>query len=197
MHLARACAALAAALIIAFSTIAADAQEKRVRMNMGAAFPGAMAILGPGQIAFAERVKKMSGGSVDMRFFEPGALVPASQYFDAVSSGSLNSAWTSLGFFTGKDIAFAMFSSVPFGPELGEYLGWMKHGGGEKLMQELAAKYNMEAMLCGSIAPEASGWFRREIKKSRRSQGPEDALLRTRRHRDAEARCRDASVAGG
>ncbi len=163
MHFARAVAAVAAALTIAFSTTA-DAQEKRVRMNMGGAFPGAMAILGPGQIAFAERVKKMSGGSVDLRFSEPGALVPASQYFDAVAAGSLDSAWTSLGFFTGKDIAFAMFSSVPFGPEMGEYLGWMKHGGGEKMMQELAAKYNVEVMLCGSIAPEASGWFRREIK---------------------------------
>ncbi len=159
-------AALAAALTIAFTTTAADAQEKRVRMNMGGAFPGTMAILGPGQIALAERVKKMSGGSIDLRFSEPGALVPASQYFDAVASGSLNSAWTSLGFFTGKDVAFAMFSSVPFGPELGEYLGWMKHGGGEKLMQELAAKYNVEVMLCGSIAPEASGWFRRRSRAS-------------------------------
>lgn len=157
MRFARAFAAFAAAFIIALLTIAAHAQEKRVRINMGGAFPGAMAILGPGQIAFAERVKRMSGGSVDMRFSEPGALVPASQYFDAVASGSLDSAWTSLGFFTGKDIAFAMFSSVPFGPEMGEYLGWMKHGGGEKIMQELAAKYNVEVMLCGSIAPEASG----------------------------------------
>jgi TRAP-type mannitol/chloroaromatic compound transport system substrate-binding protein len=163
MHFARACAIVLAALTIAFTTTA-NAQDKRVRMNMAGAFPGQMAILGPGQIAFAERVKKMSGGSIDMRFSEPGALVPASQYFDAVSAGSLDSAWTSLGFFTGKDIAFAMFSSVPFGPEMGEYLGWMKHGGGEKLMQELAAKYNVEVMLCGSIAPEASGWFRREIK---------------------------------
>ena len=40
----------------------------------------------------------------------------------------------------------------------------MRFGGGEKLMQELARKYNIEAMLCGTIAPEASGWFRKEIK---------------------------------
>ena len=57
-----------------------------------------------------------------------------------------------------------MFSAVPFGPEIGEYMGWMKYGGGEKMMQELARKYNIEAMLCGTIAPEASGWFRKEIK---------------------------------
>ena len=43
-----------------------------------------------------------------------------------------------------------MYSTVPFGPEIGEYLGWMKHGGGEKLMQELHAKYNIDVMLCGT-----------------------------------------------
>ena len=154
----------AAAISLSLSFGPAASQDKRVRINMPGAFPGTMALLGPAQIAFAEKVKKLSNGSIDMRFFEPGALVPASQYFDAVAGASLDSAYTSLGFFLGKDVAFAMFSSVPFGPELGEYLGWMRHGGGEQMMQELARKYNVEVILCGSIAPEASGWFRKEIK---------------------------------
>ncbi len=157
-------AAVAAAAVALVFSQPAGAQEKRVRLNMGMAFPSANAILGPGQIALTEKVKKMSNGSIDMRHFEPGALVPASQYFDAVSNGSLDSAWSGLGFFTGKDIAFALFSSVPFGPEMGEYLAWMRVGGGEQLMQELARKYNVEPILCGTIAPEASGWFRKEIK---------------------------------
>jgi TRAP-type mannitol/chloroaromatic compound transport system substrate-binding protein len=157
-------AAAAAAAITILLAQPSGAQEKRVRLNMGGAFPSSTAILGTGQLYFADRVKKLSGGSIDIRFFEPGALVPASQYFDAVASGSLDSAWTGLGFFTGKDIAFALFSAVPFGPEMGEYLGWMRFGGGDQLMQELARKYNVEVMLCGTIAPEASGWFRKEIK---------------------------------
>ena len=53
---------------------------------------------------------------------------------------------------------------MPFGPGLGEYLAWMKHGGGEKLMQELYAKYNIHSVMCHLIPPEASGWFRKEIK---------------------------------
>jgi TRAP-type mannitol/chloroaromatic compound transport system substrate-binding protein len=141
-----------------------DAQEKKVRLNMGGAFPSSTAILGTGQLYFVDKVKRLSGGSIDVRFFEPGALVPANQYFDAVSNGTLDAAMTGLGFFTGKDVALALYSSVPFGPELGEYMGWMKYGGGEKLMQDLARKYNIEVQLCGTIAPEASGWFRKEIK---------------------------------
>jgi len=157
-------AAWAAVVTLTFSVNIAAAQEKRVRLNLGGAFPSSTAILGTGQLYFADKVKKLSAGSIDVRFFEPGALVPASQYFDAISTGSLDAAWTGLGFFTGKDIALALFSAVPFGPEMGEYMGWMRFGGGEQLMQELTRKYNVESMLCGSIAPEASGWFRKEIK---------------------------------
>lgn len=156
--------AAGAAATTIFASTALLAQDKKVRVQMGGAFPSSTAILGPAQQRTVDLIKGVSGGSIDIRFFEPGALVPAGQYLDAVGNGSLDAAWTVAGFFTGKDIAFAMYAAVPFGPEAGEYLGWMKYGGGEKLMQELHAKYNVEPILCGLIAPEASGWFRKEIK---------------------------------
>ncbi len=164
MKTGRLAAAAAIAAVSLLLSVPSDAQEKRVRLNMAGAYPSSTAILGTGQLYFADKVKKISGGSIDIRFFEPGALVPANQYFDAISGGSLEAAYSGLGFFTGKDSAFALFSTVPFGPEIGEFLGWMRYGGGEKLMQELSRKYNMEVLLCGTIAPEASGWFRKEIK---------------------------------
>lgn len=156
---------LAAAAAVALLAVPnAEAQDKRVRLQVAGAFPSTTGLLGPTQQYFVDTVRKVSGGSIDARFFEPGALVPSSQYFDAISNGSLDSAWTVSGFFTGKDIAFAMFAAVPFGPEAGEYMGWMNHGGGRKLYDDLHAKFNIVAMPCGLIAPEASGWFRKEIK---------------------------------
>ena len=157
---------LAAALAVVLGVAAgpAAAQEKKVRAQMGWAFPSTTGLLGPTQTRLVEMLRAMSGGTIDVKGFEPGALVPASQYLDAVGNGSLDMAWTVAGFWTGKDIAFAMFGSVPFGPDVGEYLAWMKHGGGEKLMKELHAKYNVEVIPCGVISPEASGWFRKEIK---------------------------------
>jgi TRAP-type mannitol/chloroaromatic compound transport system substrate-binding protein len=152
----------ATACLLALSP--ALAQDKKVRLQVAGAYPSTLAIIGEGQLITVDRIKKMSGGSIDARFFEPGALVPASQYFDAIGSGSLDSAWSSLGFFTGKEIAFALYSTVPFGPEVSEFLGWMKHGGGEKLMQETAKKYKIVAFNCGIVSPESSGWFRKEIK---------------------------------
>jgi TRAP-type mannitol/chloroaromatic compound transport system substrate-binding protein len=155
-----------AATVLAVSLVAspAVAQEKRVRAQMGWAFPSNTGLLGPTQTKLVETLRAVSGGSIDVRGFEPGALVPANQYLDAVGNGSLDMAWTVSGFWTGKDIAFALYGSVPFGPGVGEYLAWMKHGGGNQLMKELHAKYNVEVIPCGVISPEASGWFRKEIK---------------------------------
>lgn len=156
---------LAAALSVAvLGTTAVEAQDKRVRVQMGGAFPSSTAILGPAQQRTVDMMRSMSGGSIDVKLFEPGALVPAGQYFDAVSNGSLDMAWTVSGFFTGKNIAFAIFSTVPFGPEAGEYMAWMRFGGGEQLMEEMYKPHKIVIINCGLIPPEASGWFRKEIK---------------------------------
>ena len=155
------CTAAAAAL--ALTAGAASAQDKKVRVNMQSNFASSLAVLGPNAVYTAQTITKVTGGSVDVKFFEPGALVPAGQAFDAVASGALDSAWATPGYWTGKDIAFAVYSTIPFGPGGGEYLAWMKFGGGEKLMQKLYAKYGIHSMLCNLIAPEASGWFRKEI----------------------------------
>lgn len=156
--------AVAAAMAIGLVGAPALAQDKKVRVQMGWAFPSNTGLLGPTQTRLVEMLRTLSAGSIDVKGFEPGALVPANQYLDAVGNGSLDMAWTVSGFWTNKDIAFAMYGSVPFGPDVGEYLAWMKFGGGEKLMKELHAKYNVEVIPCGVISPEASGWFRKEIK---------------------------------
>lgn len=156
--------AVVAAMAIGLLASPAIAQDKKVRVQMGWAFPSNTGLLGPTQTRLVEMLRTLSAGSIDVKGFEPGALVPANQYLDAVGNGSLDMAWTVSGFWTNKDIAFAMYGSVPFGPDVGEYLAWMKFGGGEKLMKELHAKYNVEVIPCGVISPEASGWFRKEIK---------------------------------
>ena len=70
----------------------ATAQDKRIRIQLAGAFPSPTAIVGPAQARVVEMMKTLSAGSLDVRFFEPGALMPASQYFDAVSNGSLDMA---------------------------------------------------------------------------------------------------------
>lgn len=165
MNRSLAAVAAAAALISVTAAITPSAaQEKKVRVQMTGAFPASLGILGPAEARFVKYAKEISQGTIDIKYFEPGALVPPSQYFDAISNGSLDMAYTSSGYFVGKEIAFAMFASVPFGPGVGEYLAWMEYGGGKELYEETHAKFNIVPKICGVIAPEASGWFRKEIK---------------------------------
>jgi TRAP-type mannitol/chloroaromatic compound transport system substrate-binding protein len=139
-------------------------QGEKVRFNIANNYPNALPVVGEAGPKLAERIKRASGGSIEMKFHEPGALVPALQSIQAVSKGSVDGAWSSPGFYSGTDIAFNMFSTVPFGPAIPEYLAWMFYGGGIELQDEMFAPHNIKAIVCGIHAPEASGWFRSEIK---------------------------------
>ena len=156
--------ALAGAVYMA-STLTAPAEaQRKVQWKMASAFGSKLPHLGTSATRFADNVKVMSGGSLELKFFEPGALVPALECFDAVSRGSIESCWTTPGYHTGKYPALAFFTTVPFGPQIGEFLAWKWFGGGNDLRNEIYAKHNLIAFDCFSIGPETSGWFKKEIK---------------------------------
>jgi len=159
------CAAIAlfAGGLLGAATADVQAQDK-IRWKMGSAFPSKLVQLGSLGVSISEKVERVSGGNIQIKFFEPHALVPPLEMFDAISSGSLDAAWSTPGYWFGKEPALALFAAVPFGPRAGEYGAWMYHGGGQELMDEIYAKHNIKSLVCGVIAPEASGWFRTEIK---------------------------------
>ncbi len=99
-----------------------------------------------------------------MRFFEPGALVPALESFDAVSMGALQAGWSTPAYWAGKVPALQLFAAVPFGPRASEYLAWFYFGGGQQLYDEIYHRHDIHGVICAVITPEASGWFRHEIK---------------------------------
>jgi len=145
--------------------LASDAAaQERVRWKMHSAFGGKLVGLGTAGVYFSEKINKLSQGNIEIKFFEPGALVPGLQGFDSVSVGSIEAAWNSAGYHAGKEPSGAFYTAVPFGPQLNEFLAWMYHGGGYELQKEIYAKYNIIPRTCNYIAPESSGWFRKEIK---------------------------------
>jgi TRAP-type mannitol/chloroaromatic compound transport system substrate-binding protein len=157
-------ALVAACVTVVVAGGPASAQTPKVRLNMASTFPGGMVLIGDAAKKLGQRVARASGGEIEIRFNEPGALVPAAQSVDAVSQGSVEAAWAGAGWFAGRDSAFNMFSSVPFGPGLGEYLAWLYYGGGLTTAREMFAKFNIHNIPCALIPPEASGWFRKEIR---------------------------------
>lgn len=159
--------AISLALTALTGTVAtgpALAAEDTVRWKLASAYPGRMVQLGQLGKNLPKKLRAISGGKIRLRFYEPKALAPPLEYFDAIARGAIDAGWTTPGYWYGKEKALALFSSVPFGPSAGEYLAWFYYGGGQKLMDEIYAKHGLKSIICGLIAPEASGWFRREIK---------------------------------
>jgi len=145
-----------------------ESSAKKVKWKMASTFPGSLVQIGTLGIRLQNQVEKISGGNISIKFYEPSALVPPLEIFDAVSTGGINAGWSTPGYWAGKVPALQLFSSVPFGPPANEYMSWVYYGGGLEFYEELYARHNIKGMLCGIIPPEASGWFREEI------QGPED-----------------------
>ena len=157
-------AALALGLMGAFA-VAANAQEdKKLRYKMHAAFASSLPVLGTAGKRIEQTIKEISAGSMEFKHFEPGALVPAIAYYDPVQAGSLDMAYGTPGYGVGKIPALAYLTAVPFGPNFGEFHAWIKYGGGKQLYDEMYESIGLRGEICGSIPPEASGWFRKEIK---------------------------------
>ena len=154
-------AGLAAA--VAVGSGKASSQEQ-VNWDMQSAFASSFRALGTSGVRFSDRVRSMSGGRFDLTFHEPGALAPALETFRAVSAGTIDAGWTTSGYHTGtlgEGITF--FTSVPFGPNFGEFLAWKQHGGGQELREELYNAHGVTALDSFCIGPETSGWFKEEI----------------------------------
>ena len=91
-------------------------KQEAVNWSMPSSFPATMLIGGTGGKDFEENVRVISNGTLNIRFFDPGALVPPLEIFDAVSAGAANTGWSSSGYWAGKVPALQFFAAVPFGP---------------------------------------------------------------------------------
>mgnify|MGYP001078577728 FL=1 len=153
--------AVAAAVLTAPAAHAADKLLLKTPIAFSTALPG----LGTPIPRVADQLDLMSGGTLKMKVHEPGKLVAPFEILDAVSTGKINSGYTTAGYWAGKIPASPLFSAVPFGPEAGEYMAWLYYGNGMSLYQEMydQAGYNVHVMPCAIIAPETSGWFAKEI----------------------------------
>jgi len=72
---------------------------------------------------------------------------------------------TATYYFVGKDPTWALFCSVPFGPNTRQQNAWFYDGDGMKLMNEFAKKSNVYALVGGNTGAQMGGWFRKEIKE--------------------------------
>lgn len=142
----------------------AGPEKPVVRWRMASTYAGDLPQLGSLAKRVGQKAWEVSDGGIEIKFFDPGTLVPKNEMFSAVASGTIDAAFSSPGSWRNKEPALQLFSAVPFGPEAGEYLAWLYFGGGHDLLNEIYHPHGIHSLVCGMIAPEASGWFRDTFK---------------------------------
>jgi len=134
-----------------------------VNWRMTSTYPSTLLQLGTMGKRLEQDLYAVSGGTISVKFFEPGVLAPPFETFDAVSYGAVEAGWSTPGYWAGKEPALQLFSAVPFGPSAPEYLAWYDYGGGKALFEEIYHKHNIHGIICGMTPPEASGWFKKPV----------------------------------
>ncbi len=141
------------------------------RWKMVTTWPPNFPVLGEGCTLFADWVREMSGGRMDIRVYGGGELVPALEAFDAVRSGAAEIGSGAAYYWAGKDPATQFFASVSFGMNAQQLNAWIICGGGMELWQELYAEYGLVPLLGGNTGVQMGGWFNREINSMDDLQG--------------------------
>ncbi len=140
----------------------AIAQEKR-QWKMVTAWPKNLP--GPGVAAqmLADRITTLSGGRIEVKLFAAGELVPGRGVFDAVSEGTAELYHAVPAYWGSKSKGILLFGSQPFGLRADEQVGWLTHGGGQALYDEMYGRFGLKPFLCGNSGPQWQGWFKNEI----------------------------------
>ena len=152
-------------VVVASLAFAPGAHADKILLKTPVAFASNLPALGSPIKFISEQLNRVSGGDIQMKFYEPNKLVPPFEILDAVSDGKINSGYTTSGYWYGKMKAAALFAAVPFGPEAPEYMAWLYYGNGLDLWQETYDKagYNVKVLPCTIISPETSGWYKEKI----------------------------------
>lgn len=136
---------------------------KRYDWKMVTTWPPNFPILGEGCLRYAEIVREMSGGRINIQVFGGGELVPPLETFDTVRNGGAEMGHGAAYYWAGKIPAGQFFGSVPFGMNAQQLTAWILTGGGMEMWEDLYKDFNLVPMLAGNTGVQMGGWFNREI----------------------------------
>ena len=146
-------------------------KNKKAVIKLATSWPASFPIMGTGVERFAQRLKDISGGSLEVKIYPKNVLIPDLAVFDAASSGQIDAFHSGPYYWKGKNSAFSLYSGIPFGFTAEEINSWMLFGGGLDLWREQYANYNLYPFMGGNTNIQMGGWFRKEIRSLDDMQG--------------------------
>lgn len=137
--------------------------SKKYKWKMVTTWPPNFPVLGTGATMYADWVREMTGGRIDIKVYGGGTLVPALEVFDAVSSGAAEMGSGASYYWGGKEASLQFFTTVPFGMNAQQMNSWLYSGGGLELYEAQYARFNLVPFPGGNTGVQMAGWFNKEI----------------------------------
>ena len=152
-----------AAAATALAAPALAQSNPKVAWRLASSFPPGLDTIYGGGETLAKYVSEATDGNFTIDVFAAGELAPPLEVVDPVSEGTIDMAHTVGYYFSGKDIAWAALSAIPFSLNARGMNAWYYHGGGLDITNAFFANYNIVGFPCGNTAAQMGGWFRKEI----------------------------------
>ena len=114
---------------------------------------------------FANDVRELTGGSVNIEILPGGSVVGNRDIIDAIDSGLLDGGFAWTHYWGGKHPAANLFGAPIAGAGVGmdniAFLSWFQYGGGKELYDQLWDEMgvNVKGFMLQPVGPEALGWF--------------------------------------
>lgn len=138
-------------------------KQQQFNWKLVTSWPKNLPGLGEAPEILAKIVREMSNGRFNIKVYGAGEIVPALEVFDAVSGGASEMGHSGAYYWKGKSPAAQFFTAIPFGLTAQEINGWLHHGGGLELWQELYSGFGLIPMAGGNTGVQMAGWFNKEI----------------------------------
>lgn len=138
--------------------------QANIRWRLASSFPKSLDTIYGAAEDMAKRVGEATGGKFQISVAAAGELMPAFGVVDGVQAATVEMAHTAPYYFFGKSEVFALGCAIPFGLNARQFTAWYLQAGGNKLMDEFYANYNIKAFLGGNTGAQMGGWWRKEIK---------------------------------
>ena len=155
--------------VAAFAAAGIASAQQTVTLKMQATWPASLTLY-ENFTYFAERVGKISNGTLKIDAMPAGQVVPAFEVLDATHKKVLDGAHAWSGYWVGKNKAAILCTGGPggtFGMDMIDAIGWMHHGGGNEMCNEFFTKVlnlNVHWIPILPSGPQAFGWFKRPVK---------------------------------
>jgi TRAP-type mannitol/chloroaromatic compound transport system substrate-binding protein len=118
----------------------------------------------------ADRVDKLSSGSLKIEAMAAGQIVPAFEVLDATNKKVIDGFHAISYYWVGKSPAAALFAGPPGGPfgmDHMDFLGWLYVGGGLEMWREFYQndlKLSVMSWPAHPSSPQAFGWFKKPLR---------------------------------